>query len=555
MSNALIDHRPRKVRLLLRTALALCMLMGSAIALLAEAAPASATTLSVCQWGCNYNQLAPALAAAHDGDTIAVGLGTYLGGITIDKSVNLVGEGAGRTTINGGGPVVTIGSKTSTPTVTLSNLTITGGISTTDPQSPNCGPDLVTCGPGYTTATGLGGGVESFPGTTVTIRHSVVTDNEAVPQVSVTSVVATCALGMPCQSSQGAGGGIDDWGTMTLIGSVVTHNGVKGDQADGGGITVELSGSLSVQASAVTGNSATAPSPDGRFAAGSAIFVAGGGSLDVDGSVIDDNTTSLANSIATPYPAQEGNTDQESAYGGVFLATGSTTMIRNSELDGNSVRVNTPLGQAYGSDAALCACGGPLSLQDVRIEGNNLSVNALTDVANGPSGPGILEADSNATYTGVQVVGNRMTMTSPTGGAGLIGAVGFLGGAVPVTITDSTIADNRSTVDASGGTATIQGVGVTNDSDLTLSDVIVLGNKGVANGEDGSSQGGGIWNGSIFGLPTPSLSLDNSLVVGNALSGTPAITLQGAGIYTEGSPTTLTNSLVAHNTPDQCFGC
>jgi hypothetical protein len=531
------------------------MFVGCAIVLLAQAAPASATTLSVCQWGCAYNQVAPALAAAQNGDTIAIGHGTYLGGITIDKSVNLVGEGAGRTTINGGGPVVTIGSETSMPTVTLSNLTITGGISTIDPQSPNCGPDEPTCGTGYTTATALGGGLESFPGTTVTVFHSVITNNEAVPSVSVTSVRATCALGTPCQASQGAGGGIDDWGTMTLIGSLVTHNEVNGIQADGGGITVELSGSLSLQASAVTGNSAIAPSPDGRFAAGGGMFVAGGGSLDVDGSVIDGNTTSLANSIATPYPAQVGSTDQENAYGAVYLATGLTTTIRNSELDGNSVRVNTPLGQAYGSDGALCACGGPLSLQDVRIEGNDLSVNALTDVANGPSGPGVLEADFNATYTGVQVVGNRMTMTSPTGGAGLIGAVGFLGGAVPVTITASTIADNTSTVDAPGGTSTIEGVGVTNDSDLTLSNVIVLGNKGVVNGENGSSQGGGIWNGSIFGLPTPSLSLENSLVVGNALSGTPGITLQGAGIYTEGSPTTLTNSLVALNTPDQCFGC
>ncbi len=31
--------------------------------------------------------------------------------------------------------------------------------------------------------------------------------------------------------------------------------------------------------------------------------------------------------------------------------------------------------------------------------------------------------------------------------------------------------------------------------------------------------------------------------------------LQGAGIYTPGFPVTLTNTLVAHNCPDQCFGC
>jgi len=179
----------------------------------------------------------------------------------------------------------------------------------------------------------------------------------------------------------------------------------------------------------------------------------------------------------------------------------------------------------------------------------------LTDVANGPSGPGTLEADANATITDVAVVGNEMTMTSPNDNAGSIRVGGVLGGAVPVTIADSIIADNTSTADAPNGAATIQGAGVTNDSDLVLDNVIVFGNKGVAYGESGSAEGGGIWNGPIFGGPIPSLALYDSNVLGNVLSGTPAITLQGAGVYTQGAPATLTNSLVAHNVPDQCYGC
>ncbi|MGD0442051.1 MAG: hypothetical protein ABSB52_15675, partial [Acidimicrobiales bacterium] len=536
---------------------ALSLFLGFAIIVLAEATPASATTLNVCQRGCTYTQVAPALAAAHNGDTVLIGPGTYAGGITINENVNLVGSGPGRTVISGGGPVLTIGSSTSTPTVTVSNLTITGGMSSGDPESPKCGPDIPTCGPGYTTAEALGGGIETFPGTTVTIAHSVITGNQAVPAVTVTSVAAMCAAGVMCMTSEGAGGGIDDWGTMTLIGSAVTDNQVSGLQADGGGITVELNASLSLQGSAVTGNSATAPSPDGRFAAGGGIFVDSGGSLAVDGSVIDDNTSRLSNLIATPYPEGGGNTDQDNAYsGGVDVANGSTGTIRDSEIDGNSVTVSTPFGQAYGSDAALCSCGGgPLTLQDVRIERNDLTVDALTDVANGPSGPGTLEADGNATITDVAVVGNEMTMTSPNDNAGSIGVVGFLGGAVPVTIANSIISDNNSTADAPNGAATIQGAGVTNDSDLVLDNVIVFGNKGVANGESGSAEGGGIWNGPIFGGPIPSLALYDSNVLGNVLSGTPAITLQGAGVYTQGAPATLTNSLVAHNVPDQCYGC
>jgi hypothetical protein len=42
---------------------------------------------------------------------------------------------------------------------------------------------------------------------------------------------------------------------------------------------------------------------------------------------------------------------------------------------------------------------------------------------------------------------------------------------------------------------------------------------------------------------------------GNVLSASPGLIVQGGGIYTPGFPLTLTNSVVKHNTPDQCYGC
>ena len=57
--------------------------------LLAGAGAGSAATLQVCPSGCPYTQIAPAVAAAKSGDTIKVGPGTYVGGITIDVSVRL----------------------------------------------------------------------------------------------------------------------------------------------------------------------------------------------------------------------------------------------------------------------------------------------------------------------------------------------------------------------------------------------------------------------------------------------------------------------------------
>ena len=58
--------------------------------------------------GC-YRTIQAALDAARDGDTIRVSAGTFAGGITITKSVRLLGSGATSTIIKGGGSVITIG--------------------------------------------------------------------------------------------------------------------------------------------------------------------------------------------------------------------------------------------------------------------------------------------------------------------------------------------------------------------------------------------------------------------------------------------------------------
>ena len=447
-----------------------------------------------------------------------------------------------------------VGSPTAAPTVTLANLTITGGDTTTDPQAPNCGPDVPTCGPGYTTATALGGGIEAFQGTTVTIRDSAITGNRAVPSSSVPSVKAVCPGDVPCPASFGGAAGIDDWGAMTLIGTTVSDNYAAASQSDGGGIAVESGASLSLADSTVTGNTVSAAPPTGRFAAGGGIFVDGGGSLTVDGSSIDGNSANLSNSIATPYPEQTGSTDVENSFGGgINLGNSATATISNSELDRNSVSIDTPRGQAYGGDPALAA-GGPLTLQHVQVEDNSDTVNVFSSDVNGVSGPSAFEADSSATITGVEVVGNRMTITTPNSDAAAVGAVGFFAAPIAATMSDSIVADNTATANAPNKTATVQGAGIINDSDLTLTNVLVRNNKATANGMSGFAQGGGIWNGSIFGGPTPTLALDHSGVFGNTVSGSPGVTLQGGGIFTIGSPLTLTDSLVAHNTPDQCAG-
>ena len=150
-------------------------------ALLVGAGSASAAAVTVCPSGCAFSQIAAAIAAANPGDTIKVAAGHYDGGFTINKSVKLVGAGAGSTIIEGGGPVITIGQAfaDSEPTVTVDGVTITGGVTRSSPVStPLTGLEGVFA---------TGGGVEIPPGAdftlgaTVTMTNTVVTDNRVAP--------------------------------------------------------------------------------------------------------------------------------------------------------------------------------------------------------------------------------------------------------------------------------------------------------------------------------------------------------------------------------------
>src|SRR3982074_2514771 len=85
------------------------MVVVSVILAWVGVAQASAATLHVCRHGCAYSQVDDAVAAASNNDTVIVADGVYRGGFTIDKNLTLAGAGALRTTIRGGGPVITVG--------------------------------------------------------------------------------------------------------------------------------------------------------------------------------------------------------------------------------------------------------------------------------------------------------------------------------------------------------------------------------------------------------------------------------------------------------------
>src|SRR6266852_6227487 len=206
------------------------LLLAGLVAAAAAAAGSgtvAAATLTVCPSGCAFSQIGPAVAAAKNGDTIAVAAGTYQGGITIDVSVKLTGAGAGRTIISGGGPVLTIGTfgAASEPTVSIDGVTVTGGVTRSSPESVPC--------TGKAGVWAAGGGIEGPPstdfsggacndfggGATVTITNSVITGNRVAP--SDTVPFAACG---GCPVAWAFGGGIDTSGSLTLANTTVSDN-------------------------------------------------------------------------------------------------------------------------------------------------------------------------------------------------------------------------------------------------------------------------------------------------------------------------------------------
>src|SRR5690349_14709803 len=179
-------------------------LAGGATAGTAASAHKSATLCVGQRAGC-YASLQPAFDAAADGDTIRIDPGTYAGGVTLDRSVTVLGSGATRTIISGGGPVLTIGAAGAVDTdqleVSISGVTITGGLTTG-----------VTTPDGPITFVAVGGGVyipsgQSTVGATVTISHSAITDNRASPASALVDTGNDECPGGDCPFALAAGAG------------------------------------------------------------------------------------------------------------------------------------------------------------------------------------------------------------------------------------------------------------------------------------------------------------------------------------------------------------
>jgi hypothetical protein len=510
------------------------------------ALPASGASLCVGNGPGCFATIQAAIDAAHDGDSIHVGPGTFAGGITIGTSLRLVGAGAASTVIRGGGSVVTIGvfGAPVEPTVRISGVTITGGIARSSPISVHA--------TGQEGVFAAGAGVEipsnaDFSGgADVTISDSVIRGNRVAPSRTVPSGGAGCPGG-PCPFALAAGGGIDNWGQLTLANTTISDNrvgtasGLSGLASDvqGGGI-MSWQGTLTLTGSSVSGNRAGASAPNGRFADAGAIF-AENGSLTMRRSAVIDNHVSLAASLPD-------SVDMLAIAGGIHVGGGASATILASIISGNSASMTNAVGYATAFSGGLHG-DSELELRDDIIAGNSVTAETLPgslSEASGDSGGG----EIFGAFSRLLFAGNTVTIRSAAGNAIAAGGASIFAG----DLTDSAVIGNHVSAASPHGAAYVAGGGLMIDFHLVLHDVLVSGNTAQARGVSGAAQGGGIFDAVTPGPQGGPMSLTRSSVTRNAVSGSPGIMLQGGGIFTD-NVVTLVNSVIAKNSPDQCVGC
>lgn len=516
---------------------------------LGAASAAAATRCVGSAPGCQRT-LQAALDASHDGDTIKVGPGTFAGGVRIADSVRLTGAGAHATTIRGGGPVVTVGTlgDESPPTVTIADVTITGGRTRSGPQ----GEPFVALGGGVFVPPGAGG-----LGATLTIRDSVISGNRAAPAESVVpdDDGPRCPGGR-CPYAEGDGGGIASFGTLKLADSVVSDNEAGGpvaSDAKGAGVYSAV-GSLTVDGAKLVRNRVFVAAPNGRFAEGGGLLVendaAGAAIRDT---LIGDNRADLTSDLP-PFAGDE-LIDVQVHAAGVLIANHVPTTIDRTVIAGNAVMGRNPAGEPLAYDSALQVLDTPATVRNTLIAGNRVTSDTLTTADVGPVG-GAVEFDGGGTLSNVHIVGNSSVVRSPDGDALVAGSLGvfdFENSPDLLRLIDSTIAGNDAVARSDTGSATVMGGGVFNNSLLDLRRTVVSHNSGRASAPGGAAQGGGIWNGVFLSGPPVELSLTDSLITGNALLGGSGIERQGGGLYTT-EPVTRTRTPIFGNTPDQVFG-
>jgi len=347
-----------------------------------------------------------------------------------------------------------------------------------------------------------------------------------------------------------AGGCLLATGTLYLSNATVTNCHTVGDPVALGGAIAVLSGPSTPGTAVLSHDTITNSTVT---ATGEALA----GGVYTQYAYID-NTTISGNGV---YQAN-GTTSQQIAAGGGIVAlanpaTGYSLNITNSTISGNTLSAS---GGSYYDPVTMTtnpvygiAAGGAMFGQYAYITGSALVGNSLT--ANGAALGGgaiiggysqiILSSISQNTASAGQTTASALT---PSGGGGLINAG-------KLTVAQSAITGNHISSSCFGCTLAGGGMASVSSYPVNVIGSTISGNSVTTTGPSSHPAGGGIGVPYRTGptAPVPSMTVTNSTISGNTLTGANVGQSTGAGIWVGGN-LALNNSTVAFNTSDGVGG-
>lgn len=294
--------------------LALCVMVSAvaAIVALGGVKPAYSAVTTTVNCAVDSSALAGALATASDGDTLVI-QGTCKGTFEISHNLMLASIGGAILDGQGAGTVLTIDPG---KTVSISNLTITGGSDSTAGGIRNAGRLTLE----NSTVSGNSASVPQFQngvggilnqGVGITITNSTVSGNSATSSMPFNTAVGGILTSAPA--------------TLTLTSSTVSGNSASTQSDAFGGILSSAPGSVvTITNSTVSGNSASAPG------GASAFSIAVGGVSNSGGSLTVTNSTLSGNSVSEP------NGGFLPPVGGMSNVFGGTLTVANSLISSQS---------------------------------------------------------------------------------------------------------------------------------------------------------------------------------------------------------------------------
>lgn len=389
--------------------------------------------------------------------------------LTLTGGAALVGAGAATTTIDAAGAsqVFSVGVVAN---VTISDVTVTGGVS-----GQTC---AFGCGINDPVNGDAGGGIVNGGGT-LALSRVVVTGNRTAP--GATQANCTPQIQSPCAGGDGGqGGGIANFGTLTIDDSSITANstgsGASGKRGSPGFVGGSFGGEAGTSGSGGNGggieNFQTLTITNSTIAGNTT----GAGATGADGgNATSGNNPRVANPGGIPSSGGDGGSG-----GGIYNEFGGQLVISASTISGNETGNGAAGGNGgngsaddngnvgRGADGAPGGVGGAgggigsqsnMTISNSTIADNSVGasgasgqggiVNGITpNQVGGANGGGIEELRMGSSLTHVTIVSNR----TPGFGGGVDGDGGT------ITVGNSIIASNQAEFDANcDGVVTDQG--------------------------------------------------------------------------------------------------